>query len=463
MKEDAATTGPYRTVPEDTAGMPGGVPYIIGNEAAERFSYYGMRSILVVYMTEWLVDGTGALDVMNKEQATAWYSLFLSSVYFFPMLGAIVADGVLGKYRTILYVSLLYCLGHLVLAIGGTEPGNGMGLTPRWALAVGLTMIAVGSGGIKPCVSANVGDQFGPRNQHLLEKVYAWFYFSINFGSMFSTILIPELLNRYGPHVAFALPGVLMGLATVIFWMGRHKFVHRPPAGLDFVREAFTPEGMRALAKPVIVTLFVAMFWSLYDQSSSTWILQARDMNRVALGREWLPAQIHTVNPVLILLFIPLFSYGIYPAINRVFPLTAVRKISIGLFLTALSFVVSAYIEHMIAGGLRPHIAWQILAYIVLASAEVMVSITGLEFSYTVAPRSMKSIVMAIWLLSLSLGNALTAVVNVVIQNEDGTSKLPGPSYYWFFAAMMFVTAVGFVLVSSRFREPAADESQAAV
>jgi POT family proton-dependent oligopeptide transporter len=120
------------------------------------------------------------------------------------MLGALVSDGLLGKYRTIFWVSMIYCLGHLVLSVGGTAAGNVVGLTPRVALALGLGLIAIGAGGIKPCVSANVGDQFGPRNQHLLERVYSWFYFSINFGSSFSTMLIPWLLHNpsFGPSAS---------------------------------------------------------------------------------------------------------------------------------------------------------------------------------------------------------------------------------------------------------------------
>ncbi len=431
----------YRTVPEDTEGMPSGVPYIIGNEAAERFSYYGMRSILVVFMTEHLLNHQGELDLMTGDEAKAYYSWFSAGVYFFPVLGALLADGLLGKYRTIFWVSLIYCLGHLVLSLDATRIG----------LMAGLTLIALGAGGIKPCVSAVVGDQFGPRNQHLMERVYSWFYFSINFGSLFSTILIPELLAHYGPHVAFAVPGILMGLATFVFWLGRHKFVHAPPSGLNFLREAFTPAGLRALRTPVVVTLFVAIFWSLYDQSSSAWVLQAKNMDRHAFGKEWLPAQIHTLNPLLILLFIPLFSYVVYPAVNRFYRLTPVRKIAIGLFITALSFVISAVIETWITAGQTPHIGWQALAYVVLAAAEVMVSITGLEFSYTVAPKSMKSVVMSIWLLSVSLGNVVTALVNTWIQNEDGSSKLPGADYYWFFTALMLAAAVGFTIVSLTF------------
>jgi len=472
----------FRTEPEDTAGMPSGVPYIIANEAAERFSYYGMRSILVIYMTQWLVNSGGVLDTMTKDQAKGNFALFGAAVYFCSIFGALLSDGFLGKYRTILYVSVIYCLGHLVLSLGGTSIGNSIGFHPRIALAVGLGLIALGSGGIKPCVSANVGDQFGPSNQHLLEKVYGWFYFSINAGSVFSTILIPWLLGEvmmqdgqpvltssgpqstsFGPHVAFALPGILMLFAAFLFWLGRRKFVHRPAAGLGFLREATSREGLRILRIPLLVAVFVAVFWSLYEQSGSAWVLQAQEMDRrfggiELMGRRFFEFEMnasstHTLNPVLILLFIPLFSYLIYPAINRVFRLTAIRKISIGLFLTALAFSTSAIIESQVAAAEHPDVLWQVIPYVIMTAAEVMVSITGLEFSYSIAPKSMKSVVMSIWLLSNAAGQLLTWAVNKVIQNPDGSSKLPGASYYWAFTLVMLAAAIGFVLVSMTFRK----------
>ena len=152
----------FRTVPEDTERMPSGIPYIIGNEAAERFSYYGMRSHPGRLHDQAYGGRQGNLDLLSPDQAKAYYSWFLSSVYFFPIIGALIADGLLGKYRTIFWVSIIYCLGHLVLSIDATAAG----------LFAGVGLIAVGSGGIKPCVSAVVGDQFGLRNQHLLERVY---------------------------------------------------------------------------------------------------------------------------------------------------------------------------------------------------------------------------------------------------------------------------------------------------
>ena len=108
------------------------------------------------------MDADGGMDLMSDAEAKGYYHLFTSAVYFTPLLGAIIADAFFGKYKTILALSVVYCAGHLTLALDETRMG----------LAVGLGLIALGSGGIKPCVSAHVGDQFGKTNAHLLEKVF---------------------------------------------------------------------------------------------------------------------------------------------------------------------------------------------------------------------------------------------------------------------------------------------------
>ena len=433
----------YKSAPIPATGMPGGVPYIIGNEAAERFSFYGMKTILVIFMTKYLMDQSGALDVMNREEALTWYHLFSSGVYITPILGALIADGLLGKYRTIIFLSLVYYLGHLVLSLDDT----------RFGLLIGLGLIAMGSGGIKPCVSAHVGDQFGKTNSHLLEKVFSWFYFSINFGAFFSTLATPLLLEKYGPNVAFGIPGVLMFIATIVFWMGRKKFIHIPPGGMNFIKEIISKEGLSALARLTIIYVFVAIFWSLYDQTGSSWVLQADQMYRNWLGVEWLPSQVQAVNPILILIFIPLFNYFIFPAVSKRITLTPLRKIGFGLFLTAPSFLIIGYAQSLIDAGQTPGIYWQLIAYGIITAAEVLVSITCLEFSYSQAPRTMKSIIMSYFFLSITLGNLVTAGVNIFIQNPDGSLKIEGADYFYFFGGLMFVAAVLFTMVS-RYYQP---------
>lgn len=408
----------YRTEPDATDKLPPGIPYIIGNEAAERFSFYGMRTILVIFMTKYLYLMSNEVQTaMSNAEATAKYHTFVSAVYFFPIFGALISDAFTGKYRIIMWVSVLYCIGHGCLAMMG-----GVGLTPAMWLWVGLIMIAVSSGGIKPCVSAHVGDQFGPGNRHLMSRVYQWFYFSINLGSTFSTLLTPWLLEWYGPHVAFGVPGVLMTIATIMFWLGRNKFIHVPPAGKKFLQDVFSTDGLLTIGKLLLVYVSIAVFWALFDQTSSAWVLQAENMDREWLGIVWLESQIQVANPILVLILIPVFQLVIYPAINKVFRLTPLRKISLGLFLTVFAFALSAIVQQWIDTGQRPSIGWQITGFVIITAAEVMVSITGLEFSYSQAPKSMKSIVMAAWLSSVFLGNFVTAAVNSAIQVPGANS-----------------------------------------
>ncbi len=434
---------PYRSAPEVSAGMPKGIPYIIGNEAAERFSYYGMRTVLVIFMTQYLRDASGELAVLSEADATAYFHWFGMAVYLTPVAGALLSDVFIGKYRTIITLSIVYCMGHIALAMDDTLVG----------LAVGLGLISLGSGGIKPCVSAHVGDQFGSTNAALLPKVYSYFYFAINLGAFISTLLTPLLLEHYGPHAAFGLPGALMILATWVFWLGRHRFIHIPPGGRAFLAEAFSSEGIAVMLRLSVVYLFIAIFWALFDQSGSTWVLQAKSLDRHFLGIEWLPSQIQALNPILILLYIPLFTKVLYPTVERFVILTPLRKISSGLFLATGSFLICALIERWLEAGHTPNIVWQLLAYAIITAAEVLVSITALEFSYTQAPHKLKSFIMSLYLLSVSLGNLVTAAVNTVIKNPDGSSKLEGVDYFLFFAALMFAAAVAFIPVAVAFKE----------
>ena len=403
----------YLTAPRASKDIPKGIPYIIGNEAAERFSFYGMKGILVVFMTKYLhiLTDNPNLAAMNKAAAIEQYHNFTSWVYLTPILGALLADTLLGKYRTIISLSLVYCLGHLTLAFMGSG-----GLTPEAWMMTGLALISLGSGGIKPCVSAHVGDQFGESNATWLTKVFGWFYISINVGAFISTILTPWLLEWYGPHLAFGIPGILMAIATYVFWLGRKKFIHIQPKGMGFIRETFSREGLRTMPKLAIIFSFVAVFWALFDQTGSSWVLQAEDLNRNWLGVHWLPSQIQAINPIMIVIMVPIFAFGIYPVLDKVFPLTPLRKVSIGLFVMVIGFAMVSVVQQWVDQGQQPSIGWQIFAYAILTSSEVMVSITCLEFAYTQAPRSMKSVIMALFLMSVSLGNFFTAGVNSFIQ-----------------------------------------------
>ena len=239
---------------------PSGIPYIIGNEAAERFSYYGMRAILYMYLTELYLlsrgaptDAEGEIAAAAGAYGTEITHLFFAGVYLFPLLGAILADRLLGKYHVILWVSLLYCVGHGALAVAGRLGAMGEYGGAEVGVYLGLILIALGSGGIKPCVSANMGDQFSKENSDLVTKVFQIFYFIVNFGSFFSTLITPLLYRFVGPEVAFGVPGVLMGVATLVFWLGRRRFKRIPPS----------PGGSIGLLDSLATTLLLSPIFAL--------------------------------------------------------------------------------------------------------------------------------------------------------------------------------------------------------
>lgn len=456
---------------------PRSIPFIIGNEAAERFSFYGMRSILVTFLAaQFYSKMFNATDAAAKANASTHF--FVALAYTMPFIGGIVADWFTGKYKIILYISMLYCVGHLCLAVFDT---NLSGFT------MGLIIIAVGAGGIKSCVSANVGDQFDATNQSLLSKVYGWFYFSINAGSMVSTVLIPWVYKNYGAKWAFGIPGILMAIATIIFFSGRKQYVRVPPTGvrkdnflfislyslfnigkkqkgqalLDVAKGPFNPEkveGTKAVWRVLAVFAFVPIFWAMWDQSESEWVQQGEHCNRlIDLGFTKftvLAGQVQTVNPVFLLIFIPVFTYGVYPFFEKIgIKTTPLRRIGAGLFLTGLSFVIIAFIQTSIDHGGAPTIWWQVLAFIILSAGEVMVSITGLEYAYTQAPISMKGTMSAIWLLTVAAGNLFVGFVNGNIAEHGIFKGLTGATYFWFYVELIAGILVIYMFVSPRLKE----------
>jgi POT family proton-dependent oligopeptide transporter len=260
------------------------------------------------------------------------------------------------------------------------------------------------------------------------------------------------LLARFGASVAFGVPGVLMAVATGVFWLGRWQFAHVPPAGLGVLREALQPQALSRLGQLAVLYALIAIFWSLFDQTGSSWVLQAAKLDREIGGHDILPSQIQAANPFLILLLVPFCSRVVYPALERWVPLNPLRKIGLGMTLAAASFAVVAMIQDAVDHGATPNIAWQLLAYVLLTSAEVMVSVTGLEFAYTQAPLTMKSLVMAFYMASVALGNVFTSAVNFLITMPDGGSRLAGARYFWFFCVLMAVTTLIYAVYARRYR-----------
>ena len=440
---------------EEKPKLPAGIPYIIGNEAAERFSFYGMKTILMLYMTQSL------LTPMSKEEATGVIHMFNFAVYFLPFFGALLADLFWGKYKVIFYLSLVYCVGHLVLAL----PCEAIGMTQKGALLLGLTIIALGSGGIKSCVSSFVGDQFNSSNQSLMSNIYNWFYLAINFGSFFSTLLTPWLREKYGPHVAFGVPGVLMAIATLVFWLGRKKYAKRTVSTNNFLKEIKSKEGLQAIGKVLLIYLFLVPFWAMYDQTGSRWVEQGDSMDSRIFYQctflpdsvrnfEILPDQMQALNPALILGLIPLFTVAVYPFINKFINLTLVRKIKFGLIIGAIAAAFPLYFEYHRQGDvIALNQSWQVLAYIIITVAEILISVSSLELAYKQAPKTMKSLIMSFYTMPIAIGNLLVGSLNMLIDKSETFACLKGTNYYMLFFVLLVIDVVGFFLISRNFQE----------
>lgn len=457
--------------------MPRSVPFIIGNEIAERFSFYGLRSIMVTYMAVAFFNPTlnPALTAEADARANEMAHMFVTLAYFMPLIGGIMADWFFGKYRVILFVSILYTFGHFMLSVSGSN---------YTLFSTGLVIIACCAGGIKSCVSANVGDQFDKSNEHLLSKVYGWFYMSINTGGTLAPLFIPLLKEKYGPDIAFGVPGILMALATVIFWLGRKKYKKVAPSGIkkenfvnislyalqkmfsrrpgqkvwDAVAEKYSRtsiEGIQAVYRVLAVFAFTPIFWALWDQNLSEWVLQATRLDlKLVGGISLLPEQVNFINPLFLVLLIPVFTSFIFPFVEkRGIKVTPLRKIGAGLVVIGVSFVIIALLQERIDVGEKPSVWWQILAYILLAASEILVSVTCLEYAYTHSPKSMKSTMSALYLLGISAGNLLTGLINSNIADKGFFSRFTGAKYYWLFIGMLVFFIILYLLVAKRLPE----------
>ena len=424
-------------VPAAKEKLPRGVPFIIGNEAAERFSYYGMMSILTIYLSRELKLG----DVHGKEVV----HLFATAVYFLPLFGAWLADRWLGRYWTILSISMFYCAGHGTLAL---FEGNQTGVY------AGLILIAIGAGGIKPCVSAFVGDQFAAGNEKGLTRVYGWFYWSINFGATFGFALIPMLRDKHGYSWAFGVPGIAMAVATFIFWLGRKNYVRQPPqretkqAGIFSI--VFNPQtdedrrSARAVRRIFLVFLTIPVFFALYNQVNTTWVLQGEKMTPFnVFGFKVDGERMQAVGSILVMIWVPILTYLVYPLCEKLgLRPTALRRMGLGMVLGGITYVISGWMQARIDGGETLSLAWQLVPYIVLVAGEVLVSATGLEYAFEQAPKTMRSMMMSLWLLTIAGGHFLIALFTNLNANYV---KASGAKELYFYAGLMFVVSLVFM------------------
>ncbi|MBV8603522.1 MAG: MFS transporter [Pelomonas sp.] len=492
--------------------MPPQIPYIIGNEGCERFSFYGMRNILTVFLMSSLL--LAVPESLRKAEVKEVFHSFVIGVYFFPLLGGWLADRFFGKYPTILWFSLIYCAGHACLALFDDSVHG---------FYFGLFLISLGSGGIKPLVSSFVGDQFDRSNRSLAQKVFDAFYWIINFGSFFASLLMPVVLKHYGAQLAFALPGLLMAVATLVFWAGRRRYVNVAPRGRDphgflavvltalrgggagtalagvgllgaawslaqmdalgFVAAACLAlvlvmgfggagaalqlaharakhpaeavDGVRAVLRLLVLFALVTPFWSLFDQKASTWVLQADQMAKPA----WFESSMmQALNPALVMLLIPFNNLVLFPFVERLgLRVTALRRMGLGIALSGIAWIVVGLMQLWLDGGATVSIVWQVLPYAILTLGEVLVSATGLEFAYSQAPAAMKGTITSFWNLSVTVGNLWVLLSNASVRSPGALAAIRASGYsetavlMFFFAGFALLAAALFGLAARRY------------
>lgn len=439
MRQENRSPAPLgRTEPVEKSSLvdhPIGFWFFFWGEFAERCSYYGMRAILLLYMTERLG--------FNDGLASSTMAYFMAACYLLPLVGGYLADNYFGKYRTIVGFSVPYILGHVILGIESVP-----------FLVIALSLLAMGTGVIKPNISTLMGltyDQQRPGQTRLRSDGFALFYGSINIGAAISTFAMPWLRNHYGYQIAFLFPAALMAMAFVIFASGKPFYAQE-----KIERTSLTPEQRRerlaVLGRIFGLFIVVTFFWSIFDQSASTWTLFARDhLDLELFGWTLPPDALQGLNPILILLLLPPITL-LWHFLARIgIPLKATDKMLFGFVLTGITMAIMAAAGYRAAAVGQVSILWEVVPYVMITIAEICISVVGLELAFTAAPNSMKSFVTACWLLTVFVGNILNSQVTPYYAKLS-----PGP-YFTLFALVMIPVTLAFFFIARRFNRTVAE------
>ncbi len=477
---------------------PPAIWFFFWGEFAERSSYYGMRAILFLYMTQ--------VIRYSDTDATPLYSTFKMACYFLPLLGGWIADRWLGRYWTIVGFSVPYVLGHFIL-----------GYPNQVALLIALALLAGGSGVIKPNISTLLGqtyDQKRPGKERLRSAAFLWFYFSINVGALISQLALPEIRQRYilahlspelqvqaeelarkgediakiaPPEVvadayalAFQFPAWLMVISLGVFAAGKRFYALEKPE-----HHVLTPEERR-LQWQTLVRLFgifalVVLFWTGYEHNDTLWIAFTRDYVNLqvpGLSQPIAPDQLQFLNALFVIILVPTFNILFARLDPEVKIFTPMRKVLAGFLLTAAAigimslagFLAQGHTEQLPDGHwvstVKVSFLWPAMAYIVLTFGEVLLYGTMLELAYTAAPKSMKGFITACFLVTNTLGNFINVVWTPYYGGSltDPLDKrgplLPGP-FFAYTAALVVVAAIAFIFVGKRFERGAAEAARA--
>jgi POT family proton-dependent oligopeptide transporter len=422
---------------------PAGFWFIFWGELAERASFYGMRTVLALYLTT-------VLSYEEKDGAAIMHG-FIAACYLTPFLGGLLADRVLGRYRTILYFSGPYVLGHIVLG----------GLETRTGLFIALGLLALGSGSIKPNTSTLMGQMYEEQKKDaLLTEAFSYFYAAINIGSAIATLSLPKVRDwvyeatgsiERGYAVALMIPAGLMVLAFGAFAMGKKHYPVERVRDLPPKTAAQRASERATLVRISGLFALIALFWFVYDQAASTWIYFAKDHMdlRLGFGLSTTPDQIQGLNPVLIVALTPVFN-SLWEVLKRRrgAEVPDTRKMLLGFLIVVVCMAIMSGVGFA-AGEAKVTVWWLCLATLVITLSELCISVIGLELAFKVAAPGTKSVVTAAFLFTVTIGDTIAGIFDKAFWGRVS----PGV-FFALQAAIMAVTAALFFFVSRRFEQP---------
>jgi POT family proton-dependent oligopeptide transporter len=375
-------------------------------EMWERFSYYGMRALLVLYLVNELR--------WTDAQASSLYGYYTGLVYLTPIIGGWLADRFIGTRRSLVIGGAIIALGHFSLAVPGMA-----------AFYTGLVLIIIGTGFFKPNVSTMVGQLYG-ENDPRRDSGFTIFYMGINLGAFLAPLVCGYLGETIGWHYGFGAAGVGMVLGLLLFLWGRDRYL--PGIGLSpqekvktEVEEAnhpLTREEWHRIFVIVIVAFFVIFFWSAFEQAGASMNLFAdRHTERTLMGFEFPASWFQSVNPFGILIFAPIFA-GIWTWLSRrgKEPATPV-KMAIGLLLLSAGFGVMVVGAGLADQGQQVSPMWLILAYLLHTLGELCLSPVGLSLVTKLAPLKLASLLMGVWFLANFAANIVAGQLSAMMSD----------------------------------------------
>lgn len=393
-------------------GHPRGLSTLFFTEMWERFSYYGMRGFLILYAVAPLANGGLGFDVAHGASIYKWYT---SSVWLTPIIGGIVADRLLGQYRSVLLGGTIIAIGHFTLAFKALP-----------SFYLGLTLIALGTGLLKPNISTIVGSLYEPGDAKR-DAGFSVFYMGINLGAFGGIMGAGWLAQKIDWHIGFAAAGVGMTLGLIQYVLGRKRLQpaldrlaaqreHAAPSteqrgglkGMLHELRTLTSEERKRIGVVFILFVFASIFWGAYEQAGSTLNLFADQYTNLnVFGYEIPSSWLQAVQPIMVILLAPVLAW-LWIRLGPREP-SSPTKFAIGLLAAGLAFLllVPAGAHAQSATGIRVSPLWLVGAYIIEEVGELCVSPVGLSAVTKLAPVRFVSLMMGVFFLSNWLGNFL--------------------------------------------------------